>query len=197
MINLLPPESKQAIKFARINVILVQYVVVAIITTMVICSLLMFSRASLMSAKHDTEKLLESDHVRIAELESISADAKSLSETVTTINKLLDKEIRFSYLLKEIGAVMPPGSTVSGLILNQDQSQPVTFSVLLDSAETAGVLQENLVESKLFQSADILNVSRSGTSDPRYNYAANVQAYYDPATPLSAIDDPVPATEAQ
>lgn len=192
MINLLPPEAKQAIKFGRLNVVLLQYVFISIITVMMVVSLLMFGRASLISTKDDIEKQLESDRAQTTQLAPISAEAEELSKTINVIDRLLEKEIRFSILLREIGSLIPSGASLSGLILVEDQSEPVSLAVLVDSAEKAGVLQENLIQSDLFISADILTVTRSSDPEAQYAFSANIQAYYNPELPLSAIDDQAP-----
>ena len=196
MINLLPSETKQAIRFARLNVILLQYVFIALVTAMVVVSLLLFGRASLASTKQDIENQLESDRAQIAQLAPINAEAEELSQTINVIDKLIEKEIKFSVLLREIGALIPTGASLSGLTLVEDQSEPVSLAVLVDSAEKAGVLQENLIQSELFVTADIQTVTRSSDPEASYAFTANIQAYYNPELPLSVIDDPQPEAEA-
>jgi Tfp pilus assembly protein PilN len=192
MINLLPPEIKDSIRFARINVILIQYAIIAIFTVVIVITLMLFGKASLGNTKSELEELIRVDRVKIAELEQVNTEAKKLSETVSTIGKLIDQEVKFSVLLQEIGAVIPKGTVVSGLTLSQDAAEPISLSVLTDSAERAGVLQENLIASDLFLSADILSVTKaSGDVAGGYQFTAELQAYYNPDLPLATLDDPV------
>lgn len=191
MINLLPPEIKQSVRYARLNVILIQYAVVALFAVFVVLSLMMFGQASLNTTKSELEELIEVDQVKISELAQVNAEAQQLSDTVDTISALLDDEVKFSILFQEIGSVIPPGVVVSGLTLSKESTEPISLSIRADSAEKAGVLQENILESELFLSADILNVSQiSGSSGP-YQFTAELQAYYNPEVPLSSLDDPV------
>ena len=190
MINLRPPELKEDVKYAKYNVTLVQYMIVALGTVGVIIFLMLFGKQTLTNTKNDIERLLATDRAKAAALQEVNQEATTLSATVDTIGALLDEEVKFSYLLREIGSIMPPGAKLSALSLSQDSTQPVRLTVDLVTAEKAGVLQQNLLESRLFIGADILSVAQAGAGTT-YGFAADLQAYYDPDFPLNSLDDPV------
>jgi len=188
MINLLPPEVKENTKLAKYNVILLQYVFVIVIAVGIMAYLMTFGRQALTRTRSDIENSLSSDRARVAELKGVNDEATDLSNTINTIDTLLDREVKFSLLLQEIGSIMPPGAKLSALALSQDATQPVRLSVDLTSAERAGVLQQNLAESEIFIGADIISVNQ-GSPDSKYPFAGDLQAYYDPSFSLNALGD--------
>ena len=189
MINLLPPSIKQDVKFAKYNVTLVEYAIVLAATVAIVAFLMLFGEQTLSNTKSDIEKVLATDRARVADLQSINTQATALSNNIDTIGSILDQEVKFSYLLQEIGSIMPAGAKLSALTLSQDATQPIRLSVDVTTAERAGVLQQNLAESRLFIGADILTVNQA--NDPTYAFAADLQAYFDPSFPLNSLDDPV------
>ncbi len=187
MINLLPSEFKRDVKFAKYNVILVQYIFVIGALILIMLSLVVFGRITLTGTKGNIEDALKADRVRFAELASVNEVASEYAQTIDTITSLLNSEVRFSLLLQEIGSVMPPGVHVTALDLSTDNSLPIRLSVELTSAEKAGVLQENITESCLFVGADILSVSQA--NGEVYGFAGDLQAYYDQTIPLYLLGD--------
>lgn len=192
MINLLPPSAKQSIKFARLNVILIHYVIITLIAVAVILALMFYGYTSLNNSKSELEKAISADRVKVAELEQINVEARSLSSTVNTIKKLLDSEVKFSILIQEIGSVLPTGTVLTNLTLSQEnEDDPITLSILATDADRAGVLQQNLVKSDLFIGADILSVNRGqATEEDNYLFTADLQAYFDPELSFSTLTKP-------
>lgn len=186
MINLLPPEVKANVRFAKYNVTVLQYIIVVVLAVFIVISLMLFGRLTLTSTKEDIEKVVASDRERIAELASVNEVAGSFAGKIDTIGTILDNEVRFSLLLKEIGALMPNGAKLSSLVLSQDTSQAIRLTVDITTAEKAGVLQQNIVESCLFAGADILSVT-TGQPGSAYGFAGDLQAYYDPTVPLNIL----------
>ena len=198
MINLLSPEIKQARRYAKYNVMIFQYIVIVVVSVAAMSGLMLLGQQTLEGNKAELEKLIAADTAKATALEPVIEDAKALAATVQTIGTLLEQEVKFSFVLQEIGSIIPPGVVLSAISLSQDTSKPITLDVNLTSAERAGVLQQNLIESDLFISADIIQVTVGAV--PGFGFSGQVQAYFNPDLPLNTLDDPpaeeTPAAEA-
>lgn len=188
MINLLPPDVKSSVRFAKINVVMLQYVIVIGVSIFGMVALMFYGRANLNSTQGDLEQAVAEDLARVATLEEVNTEANELSATVSTIGTLLNQEVKFSFVIQEIGSIMPSGAVLSAIAISQDTTKPLRISVNIVEAETAGVLQQNLIESDLFIGADILNVTKGAS--PTYSFSAELEAYYNPFVPLNTLDDP-------
>ncbi len=193
MINLLSPELKKARRFAKLNVLLIEYVILIAIAITGMIALLFYGESTLNATKATLEESIADDEARALELEPISKEASELSGTVNTIGTLLDQEVKFSYVLQEIGSIIPPGVILSGLTLSQDTSKPILLEANLTSYEKAGVFQQNLIESDLFIGADVISVTQGTVTG--YGFRAQIQAYFNPEVPLNSLDDPVEEEE--
>ena len=188
MINLLSPEIKSARRYAKMNVVMVQYTILIAIAICGMSGLMLYGEQTLNQSKADLEEIIALDKAEAEQLEPISKEATELSATIDTIGTLLNPEVKFSFVLQEIGSIIPSGVVLSAISLSQDTSKPMILDVNLVSAERAGVLQQNLIESELFVGADILGVSQGSVSG--YGFSGQLQAYFNPDLPLNSLDDP-------
>ncbi len=202
MISLLPPESKNATKYARLNVTLIEYCVLVIIISAGLLGIVFFGMVIVSREEKNLKASIAADEAQVRELASISSEAKELSSTVDTISTLLEREVKFSELLDEIGSILPRGSVLTGLTLSTQQDQPLTLDALVVDEEAAAVLRENLADSDLFEAADIVSIS-SGETDSgnqSYSYTAQYRAYFTgsaDATKKKAADQNKPSEESE
>lgn len=155
MINLMPPDLKESVKFGSHNVSVLQYMILIVISGIALAAVIAFG---VQIVRNDESKLRTSIDAKQSQLVQYEADiekAKRLSEKIDTVDILLDKELRFSILLQEIGGLMPPGSSLTRLELTNDLSENLLLVARVDSEETATELQLNLANSSLFSGADI------------------------------------------
>ncbi len=183
MINLLPPETKVAVKFARLNVTLIQYCILVVIVSVAVIGVLLFGLVVINTRESRLQASITDDRTQAQKLEPVNTKAKELSTTINTISGLLKREIKFSVLLDDIGSIMPTGTVLTGLTLSDQRDQPLTLDALVVDEESAAVLRENLAESELFQSADIVNITRSEAegSTNKYQFTAQYRAYFKSA----------------
>lgn len=181
MINLLPPEQKESNKYGRINIRLVRYVVIVLIVGLSVNGILLAGTFLINQSYSSSKESLEADQVKILELEATNEEAKSLSASIKTISSLLDQEVKFSSLLREIGSLLPKGVVLRDLQLSEDRSAPLSLEVNAKSPEAVGRFQLNLQESELFDGADITIVEKTDSTS-EYPYSASVNAYFAGAT---------------
>jgi hypothetical protein len=127
-----------------------------------------------------------------------------LSDEITTINSLLNRQIKFSELLPNIGKLMPPGAvlreldfTTSDILAGSSGGKAATSSASgpkpfiiqasVKDRTIASTLLENIKTSSLFTDADIVSVNQSskGSTDAnalpsitsKYPYDVTINAY--------------------
>ncbi len=162
MINLLPPDEKANFLYARKNTKLRRWV------TGLVCLLLgMFF---LLAAGHfyianATSKYTQQVAASDASLKSQDLDAtekrvQDLSNNLKLIIQVLSREVLFSKLLRQVGAVMPPGSVLSTIELSKVQGG-IDLSAEAVDYKTATQIQVNLQDpnNKLFDKVDLVQVA--------------------------------------
>lgn len=192
MINLLPNEMKESIKFARANRILIFYCGVVLVAGLILVGTMFYGKSIISQSKNQLEADLSSSRASIVELESIHKEAEALSSSIDTIGGLINNEMKFSSLLKEIGSIIPPGAVVNSLSLSEDRTGPITLEISAETAEIIGVAQENLADSDLFIGADVTSVQSSANSSDKYKFVGSLEAYFKNETPTAT-----PAPENQ
>lgn len=161
MINLLPPEIKNEIRYGQLNILAVQYAVLIILVSLSLVAVLFFGVSVVSGDERSLKQAIEEKQVVLSELDTTVAEAKELEQTIDTISALLKRELSFAALLKDIGAVVPSGASLTGLSLTGDESLPLSIDAVLSEQSTAAIMRENLENSDLFQNADIQSITAS------------------------------------
>jgi hypothetical protein len=178
MINLLPPQYKESIRFGRLNTRTLHYLILTLTTGIGLAAILLFG---FILASREERLLIGLADDKQASLNQYSAElsqAKTLAGRIDTIAALLDRETAFSKLLPGIGAVVPPGTTISGLEL--DTADANALSINGESANQNGpsIFRENLAKTtELFARADIVSITlvENETGPDTYAFQINVQ----------------------
>lgn len=170
MINLLPPEQKQAYRYARRNTTLVRWLtgsLLALIGLLVISSYgFLAVRGELIQAQQDQSKLqaaLEAD-----KLTQTNAQVTEISNNLKLAEKVLSQQILFSELLKQLATALPPGSGLANLtIMDVTAGTGLDVTVGANDYTTATQVQVNLSDpdNKIFERADIQSITCNDGSD--------------------------------
>src|SRR5581483_5830883 len=121
MINLLPPELSQSYKFARINVVLRKWVILLLLMLVGLGVLGTYgliimhrSQANIVEQNTALQNTLNKDNVS-----ETKSQVQAISNSLKLSVKVLSSEVLFSKLLTQIGAVMPDGTVLTGLEIDQ------------------------------------------------------------------------------
>ncbi len=178
MINLLPTDELVERKYGRRNKILASYVAYLLVTAGLVASILVGSLRFVGSNEPLLRKQLEENEAQSAILESKVAELGKVTQRLTTTNKLFDSAISFSELIPKIGSLLPQGSILNGLSLNGGKTDPLSLEVDLYSADLAPILQSNLINSDLFEAADINSITSIADDTSVYKFSASVSASF-------------------
>jgi len=180
MINILPPEVKIARKFGKRNRSLLSgsfmLLLIGIASTLV-----MFFNAGLVTRdKNSLQAEIATKQNQAAELIKTRGELEKLDSDLATIEKLYDGEIIFSVLMPQIGGLLPAGTVLNGLTLSGGVDDPLNLEIDMESQALAAVFQQNLVNSDIFEAADITNITSKGEggADDKYLFSATVTAKF-------------------
>ncbi len=166
MINLMPADIKEEIKFARHNVSLIQYCILAAIVSFALAAIMLFGLILMNRDQNIIQSAIDSRQSILVELDKTDAEAQAFADNVSTISSLLDRELNFSQVVVQIAELIPNGATLSRLDLPNDvKTAPFPLSVEVNDQSLAGVLQQNFEQSEIFEGADVQNIRPAESTD--------------------------------
>jgi Tfp pilus assembly protein PilN len=117
-------------------------------------------------------------------LEQVRKQADEISQNIRVINQVLEREIRFSSLIQEIGKVMPAGTVLNSLTLSEKVGGAVDLNASTKDSSAAAQIGINLTDPKnnLFAKVDIVSVN-CATVEKTYPCTAVLRAVFDKKTP--------------
>ena len=192
MINLLPPEQKTALQYARRNAFVVKWVIAllgAIIGVIVIVGggQLYIARATT-TIEEDTQKAEQRlEEQNISETQS---RVQEISNTLNLVVQVLSQQVLFSDLIRQVGAAIPPGAVLTNLNINEIEGG---IDLAADAVDynTATQVQVNLEDpaNRIFASADILNIRCDQDSEDAYPCQISMRALFGENSQFLLITD--------
>ncbi len=165
-INLLPPEQKQSISYARRNTVLRKWVIAATIGVLgIVVVVAVGSFFISQSTKNQQAQVTDmKNQLAVQKQTEVEQQVSSISNSIKLTLQVLQRQIFFSKLLVKVGEVMPSGTLLEGLTISSQQNS-IDLAAAAKDYQTATQVQINITDpsKKLFDDADILNVTCSDT----------------------------------
>jgi Tfp pilus assembly protein PilN len=164
MINLLPTDSKEEIRAARTNLILVRYIIILVAAVAFIMGAMYATYAVLGFTKQNSEQIIESNDVKADVYSTTKAQVDTLSASLAQTKLLFDEEVKYSKVFVNIAQSMPAG-TVFGKIALTDASfkgSPTTAKVYAKTSADAVMLRQNFQKSPMFTNVTFQSIVESG-----------------------------------
>jgi hypothetical protein len=179
MINLLPPDTKQAYRYAERNVHLLNWVVAASLSLVGLGIIGTYGwltmRQSIMSSQKEVGTTQQ--ELQAAKLTETNQKVTDISNSIKLAEKVLGQEILFSKLLKQMATALPNGANLTGLNIAQISSGSA-LDVTADATNytVATQVQINLADptNQIFAKADIQNITCDSASAANPNYPCKV-----------------------
>ena len=162
MINLLPSEIKEARRYGRRNQTIVGYSLGVIVIGVLTVSITFFNMRYLASDEKRLRDEMQQRDAQTAKLEAGQKDVEKIATQLKTIDKLNSGEVKFSELIPKIGSLLPNGVVLNALTLTGGKTSPLQLDVDMDSQNLVAIFQQNLVNSDLFEAADIAAITSKG-----------------------------------
>src|SRR5262249_51159234 len=124
--------------------------------------------------------------LRAQKLDETQQRVEDLSNSLKLVNQVLSKQVLFSELLKQTGAVMPSGATLSNLTVSKLQGG-IDLQVVSKDYQTATQVQVNLADknNKIFDKVDIVSITCStGAQVTAYPCSGNYRALFAKDNPF-------------
>lgn len=199
MINLLPPDAKESILYARRNTMLARWlaaIIIGLIGVIIAVAAGQFylnqSAKSYAAEVEKTEQLLQEQ--KLAETQQRVTE---ISASMKLMVQVLSRQVLFSDLIRQVGAAIPPGAALTNLTINKLEGG-IDLQFKAANYQTATQIQVNLEDpdNRIFEKADILGINCSSPSesssdneevDIRYPCTANIRALFAKDNPFLFI----------
>ncbi len=177
MINLLPADVKEQIRFAKMNRLALRYLRVTVTVVVVLGGvfggafyLLEMESASVAQDVIDKQATIASFNG------SFIPKARDVSDRLNAIKYVQGTRTHFSAVVADLAKVVPQGVSIDSMTLTGDDKAPVTIAVTAESYAKALALRNALITSPRIAHADLetITTTSSGT------YQTNVVVAFKP-----------------
>ena len=168
MLNLLPEEHKKAYKYAKANVKIGNWIAVFVITILGLLAIVTYGLINMQSASVTYQKhiVLMNKTLSSENLNYTKQEVVNISSSLRLAVQVLSHEVLFSKLLQQIGSVMPTGTVLTGLNIDQTTGG-LNLTAASTNYQSATQMQVNLTSppSSIFSKVDIISINcPSGTT---------------------------------
>ena len=191
MINLLPPDLKDAYRYAHRNVRLARWVIAFGFSLIIFAAI---STAGMIYLHQSDQGYVTDIAMKQASLKSQNQDAiqsqvKDISDSLKLAVQVLSKEVLFSKLLTQLATVTPSNVVMTDLNITESQTG-INISARAANYAAATQLYVNITDpaNKVFSKADIVNIS-CDASDPQYPCSVTIRALLAPNSPFLFINN--------
>jgi Tfp pilus assembly protein PilN len=162
VINLLPSDLKEQIRYAKYNRLAVQYVRVSVLVVVVLGVIFAWSIYQLgQQTKTIAADVAEKQAVIAALNTSFTPKAKDAGDRLDAIKYVLATQTRFSALVADIAKVVPQGVSINSMTLTGNDKAPVQISVTASSYAGALAFRNALITSPRISGADLETITSS------------------------------------
>lgn len=191
MINLSPDDHKDSIKYARRNSLLLKWLMgLFVILGLAIITLL----AGQVFLKSETNRYASintniKQNLADKDMEGTLKTVESISSNLKLIDQVLSRQVIFSKLIKQVGAVMPANTVLSDIEISKTEGG-IDLTADAKDHNSATQVQVNLAdpENKLFDKVDIISINCDNKTDSVYPCKITMRALFTKNNPFSFIN---------
>lgn len=159
MINILPPEIKQQLSYARRNTKLLRQLLVSFAVATLLAGLMWLSFWYVNKQTLDYQAALGHRQADREAYKDVELKVQTMQSNLGLIEKLLNEKTKYSALLDDLAATLPSGSYINHLSLTGNEKEPLELLITVDSFNKAAELRNSLIASARIKSADIQSVT--------------------------------------
>jgi len=160
VINLLPPDIKEQIRYAKLNRTAIAYVRVSLMVAGVLGVIFAGSIYQLsLQTKSIAADVTEKQAVIKALNTTFTPKAKDASDRLNAIKYVQSSQTRFSAVVADIAKVVPQGVSIDTMTLTGNDKVPVRISVTASSYAGALAFRNALITSPRIAGADLETIN--------------------------------------
>lgn len=166
MINLLPPTSKQQLRAARANIVLINYLLLLGFAVVFLVAACFISYLFLVDAKATAEKIINNQSISSTKPSSIN-NSSLMNIEFSNARNIISQQVSYSDIIMDIGNVLPEGVIIDSLLLNNNTlNSPVTIKAHAKSYDNTAILKTNFQNSVQFSNFSIKSqvINQNGLS---------------------------------
>lgn len=169
MINLLPYDTKKQTRAARMNVLILRYIFILLLSA----AFLLLSCAVVYSSLKNNK--ITSTGIVNNTSSNTQAQASSSGTDIETAKNILDGQVSYSDVISGIATALPTGTVLDSLSLNNNSFGKTTnLKILSRSADNETKLKENFNNSTLFSNYKLDSTSPNQNNSSGYPYTINI-----------------------
>lgn len=162
MINLLPDNTKKQVRAARMNVVLIRYIIIIGCAVIFLSGISAGAYVLLTTIKDNAQSIIDSNQNKANEYGSIQTDASSLRTSLASAKTLFDQQIDYPKILTTIGSLTPSGVVIDGLNLSaQTLAAPIDIQVYAKTTDGATALKTAFESNPAFIGVAMKSLSSS------------------------------------
>lgn len=165
MINLMPPDLKEQIRFAKLNRVALGYARVAVAVVLVLGGIFAWALVQVRQQTNDKSAAVAE---KLKEVNSLKAQvlpkAQDASDRLSAIKYVQSTHTRFSLLIADIAKVIPDGVKLNQLQLTGNDKMPVQVTITADQYDEVLAFRNAIITSPRISAADIVTITSAGKS---------------------------------
>lgn len=175
MINLLSPQHKTEIYYAKLNRVALRYLRLLVLIVVVLGLIFGFTIFYLSSQTTKVSRDVATTQQQIAALAPFQKQAQDVSTRLAAIKYIQGTQTRFSLLLDDIAKVLPTNVSLNGITLTGDDTKPVAVAVTGTTYDSILAFRNAMATSSRISGVDLNDISQGNGG-----YTANVVIGFKP-----------------
>jgi len=176
MINLLPDAQKRQLRAARSNVLLVRYIMALVFVVAFLGIAIFATNFILTSLKKEAEADITANQAKVAGFATVQLQANQFRTSLSRAKTLLDNEIDYSKVIIDTARLLPAGTVLDSLALDQTSfGKPIILSLKVAGQNQAVALRNAFMSSPLYSNVSFGTLSTNSDADANmYPYKLNL-----------------------
>ena len=160
MINLLPSDRKEEIRFAKLNRIVLRYLRLVMLLIVIIGGILGGTLYYLGFLNDHAAADIAAKKLEISAGATFMKQAKDVSDRLLAIKTIQVSQTRFSLLLDDLAKVLPQGVAIDTITLTGDDTKPVRVAVSGNTYNSMLVFRDAVAKSPRISGVDLESISQ-------------------------------------
>jgi Tfp pilus assembly protein PilN len=166
MINLLPYDRKKQTNAARLNVILVRYLILIAVAIVLLTIIAGAIYVVLVRSKLTAESATSSNENKANGYSNVQNEANTFRANLQQAQIIFSQSVSYSNVMIAIAHVLPPGVVIDSLALSPATiGVPITLQANAANNADALLLKKNFSSSPLFSNVSIQSLSSATAGD--------------------------------
>ncbi|HIA92076.1 TPA: hypothetical protein EYO12_03100 [Candidatus Saccharibacteria bacterium] len=164
MINLLPPDYKEQIKYSRYNITMVGYVVLVFLVGLAMSAILFGSSLIAQKQLNDLDAQITDQQQLINNFDAVLQEAKELDAKIEKAGEVIANESNFIGFLEELEGVIPDFARIASISLSHasqttgpdaPEEDLLQLTMAVSSRDQVATLQKTLETMQRVESIDV------------------------------------------